>query len=233
LDSIVQCGIHIFELSAKKWYQANHKKINSWRHLVVMLKERFLPEDSDFWLSNQIDLGMQKPSEKITVYISDMELLFKRLKVERSAEQKLQTLVRNLHSDYSEKLPPEPIKTIDQLERIGILIENRRNAAKRSRFVASTSNVYTRNAGRIAVVQTNMEDTMDQPGTSNNYQFRTNNWNRQTQTSYSINNQEKCFNCEENGHRWKECAKPKRIFCYRCGKLGFFTKYCECQTKNN
>lgn len=27
----------------------------------------------------------------------------------------------------------------------------------------------------------------------------------------------KCWNCEEQGHKYQECLKPRRIFCYGCG----------------
>lgn len=35
----------------------------------------------------------------------------------------------------------------------------------------------------------------------------------------------KCFNCEKEGHLWRDCKVPKkRNFCYRCGKAGVTCK---------
>jgi hypothetical protein len=93
--------------------------------------------------------------------------------------------------------------------------------------------MFSRNTGRIAAVESNAENMMEQPGTYENYRYQSNYYNRQTGANQASRNEGKCFNCEENGHRWKECSKPKRIFCYKCGTLGFFTKYCNCQQKNN
>jgi len=36
----------------------------------------------------------------------------------------------------------------------------------------------------------------------------------------------KCWNCEIVGHRARECTKPRKIYCYRCGKREFTVKTC-------
>lgn len=35
-----------------------------------------------------------------------------------------------------------------------------------------------------------------------------------------------CWNCSKNGHLWRNCQEPKRIFCYACGNPGKTTVSC-------
>lgn len=44
----------------------------------------------------------------------------------------------------------------------------------------------------------------------------------------------RCYNCEMIGHSYIECTKERRIFCYRCGKVGYVTPNCpKCQSSGN
>lgn len=42
----------------------------------------------------------------------------------------------------------------------------------------------------------------------------------------------KCWNCDGVGHRYHDCLKPRRIFCYGCGKVDTYKPNCSiCQEK--
>ncbi|KAG8326019.1 hypothetical protein J6590_052459 [Homalodisca vitripennis] len=41
-----------------------------------------------------------------------------------------------------------------------------------------------------------------------------------------------CWNCEETGHRFSECTKPKRLRCYNCKTEGIKTTDCRCHAGN-
>lgn len=44
----------------------------------------------------------------------------------------------------------------------------------------------------------------------------------------------KCWNCEETGHSFRDCPKPKlRIFCFHCGKVGQTIRLCNHPTPGN
>lgn len=46
--------------------------------------------------------------------------------------------------------------------------------------------------------------------------------------------QRACWNCQQLGHGWRVCTRPKVIFCYGCGNLGRTIRCCErCSTVNN
>jgi len=34
-----------------------------------------------------------------------------------------------------------------------------------------------------------------------------------------------CWNCDETGHRYHDCLKPHRIFCYGCGITGVYKPF--------
>lgn len=36
-----------------------------------------------------------------------------------------------------------------------------------------------------------------------------------------------CWNCQEQGHGWRQCTKSRAIFCYGCGSLGRTIRNCE------
>lgn len=42
-----------------------------------------------------------------------------------------------------------------------------------------------------------------------------------------------CWNCNKNGHLWRYCKEPKRIFCYACGNPGKTTVSCPNHTRDN
>lgn len=43
-----------------------------------------------------------------------------------------------------------------------------------------------------------------------------------------------CYNCDREGHLARECTRPKRIHCYRCGELGYTTVSCvKCNPQGN
>lgn len=41
-----------------------------------------------------------------------------------------------------------------------------------------------------------------------------------------------CFNCEEKGHRFEDCRRPKVVRCYNCKKEGVRTVNCNCRSGN-
>lgn len=44
----------------------------------------------------------------------------------------------------------------------------------------------------------------------------------------------KCWNCEQYGHRFKDCEEPRRMFCYLCGYLNVTCNKCpSCSLKPN
>ena len=43
-----------------------------------------------------------------------------------------------------------------------------------------------------------------------------------------------CWNCREIGHLSRECTKPRKIYCFRCGAQGVTTKSCpKCSSSGN
>jgi hypothetical protein len=36
----------------------------------------------------------------------------------------------------------------------------------------------------------------------------------------------KCWNCEKTGHIARECGETRRLYCYRCGKVGVTVRSC-------
>lgn len=42
----------------------------------------------------------------------------------------------------------------------------------------------------------------------------------------------RCWNCEESGHKFNQCNKPKVIKCFNCKKPGVRTVHCGCQSGN-
>lgn len=35
-----------------------------------------------------------------------------------------------------------------------------------------------------------------------------------------------CWNCRQYGHFWRNCDKPKKLFCHFCGQMNFITSNC-------
>ena len=37
-----------------------------------------------------------------------------------------------------------------------------------------------------------------------------------------------CYNCHQKGHQHKDCNRPRKVFCFKCGREGVLSSQCAC-----
>jgi hypothetical protein len=199
---------HLFEGDGELWYEANMPYCASWEEFEARLREDFLPDDYD----QEIELKIlsTKQNEPFAIYHAKLEQLFSKLSKPKSEKYKLKILQKNLCLYYQEKIVTVKPKCIRDLaaicREIEKLIPDDFWKPKRRERIAAVKDFRT-NASQDEVEDKNVVS--------------------------SVRNTFVCWNCDGVGHSFKKCNRPKKLFCYGCGKKGVTVKTCEpCNPKN-
>lgn len=217
-QELYESAVDLFSGPALVWYRAASNRIQSWHQLTKELKEVFQPADYDLRLHQEIFNRVQGDNEPIDLYIAAMEGLYGRLAVPVPEPTRLAQIYHNLHPQLQDRLALCSIQTLDQLRTMGRRAEAGRLSMVRIRPTTTRENTlepdlayqdqsYRRKipVGRVAGVQ---------PFESNRQDFV-------------------CWNCREKGHSFRFCRKPKRRFCFGCGKEDVLRQDCgKCCPKN-
>ncbi|XP_057666029.1 uncharacterized protein LOC130899876 [Diorhabda carinulata] len=209
----------LFKDAALTWFLTNKSKITSWASLVAKLKKDFLPSNYQFDLEIQIANRTQGPQESATLYIAEMESLFKRLEIIPEETTRVLKIRRNLLPLFVSQLALHDTNTIDELSNLCKQIEDSQTWSERYRMLQSDN-------PRGSCSQSFREHNAK---TSNKVQFKENKISQNVSTLAQV----VCYNCDRNGHKYSQCRDIKRIFCYGCGMKNVVKTKCNfCAQKN-
>ncbi|XP_046671135.1 uncharacterized protein LOC124361140 [Homalodisca vitripennis] len=210
-QELYESAVDLFAGSALVWYRAASIRIQSWHQLTRELKEVFQPADYDIRFHQEIFNRLQGDNEPIDLYIAAMEGLYGRLAVAVPEPTRLAQIYNNLHPQLQDRLALCSIQTLEQLRSMGRRAEAGRLSMVRIRHATTRENTlepdlayHDQNhprkplSGRVASVQSANSDRQDPV----------------------------CWNCGDKGHRFRFCSKPKRRFCFGCGKEDVFKRDC-------
>lgn len=113
----------LFIGKAHTWLRANQAQFNNWDDLVAAIKNELLPSEYDDQLWNEIKKRTQGRSESITIYVSVMETLFKRLTQYPDVNKRIKIIREGLLPDYQTLLALTDLNTIEELKTKGRKIE--------------------------------------------------------------------------------------------------------------
>lgn len=202
-------AVELFEGQALLWFRSVRNDISSWEELKVMLRSEFLPLDFEENLLQEIRNRKQGMTESVGTFIACMLGLYDRLSKEVGEEEKLSQIKRNLAPYYLEKLALQPVLSIKQLKSIGKELDL--NKFRIEQYEASKLNKVRSLEPDLAFNKT--------------FQFRAS--QKPLVQSIGIKRESiKCWNCDQNGHRFSECKLSSKIFCHRCGYKNEITRNC-------
>ncbi|XP_064214884.1 uncharacterized protein LOC135267096 [Tribolium castaneum] len=192
--------------SALIWYRSVRAEISTWTDFVQRLRAEFLPFDYETDLWGEIRSRVQSSSERVGNYFACMVNLFNRLPTKPTEEEKLKVLRRNISPYYIRGLGLSDVTSVQHLLELCKKLEV-------SKQYASVT--------RPAINQVNLlEPDLAGPGTSEP--------DIKLEPIESV-----CWNCNERGHYFSGCKKPRRQrFCYRCGKKDVVKSQCSCSSGN-
>lgn len=208
----------LFKDHAWTWYNNNRKKLSNWDELVQKLKDDFLPYHYDEDLRREIDNRTQGVNEGITIYMSSMEALFNRLKVQPPEQEKVNIIRRNLSPVYISHLSLHEIKTISELTGLCKKLEESLEWSERYRPPPSRKSF---------LLEPDLSCSSQEPRNPNHRKY--NNSNREISALNTV----RCWNCSKIGHAYSRCPSPRTTFCFGCGRKGMIKTKCpRCSPKN-
>lgn len=215
---LFQGSLDLFQGAALTWFRANRDKFNTWSDITEALSRDFLPPCYEESLLEQIKSRCQGKNENVNIYVSTMMNLFSRLSNPHSEEEKLKIIRRNLLPKYLNYLVLQDIKDISELitycKKIDELtfFKNRYNPPAASCLESDLSYIEAQASG-------------SQGQSGSNKQNNTSNNNRQLSRTV-------CWNCNNYGHTYPNCKRPRKKFCYKCGTPNVVVKTCQNCQKN-
>ena len=214
--------ITLFKGPALQWYRANVQSHHTWDHVTHMLRAAFLPADytDDLW--EVINKRKQQPRERTVMFIAAMQNLFNKLDRKPSEASRIKKIRKNLLPHIKDRLILEDFDTVGQLTQACQRIENAQVCTPSMRVgtsnQASDQNfAYHNRRPAIYSVDTNVSEINS--GISNTPTFG-------TMASAGMSRPVKCFNCHQPGHINRDCTKPFRLHCYKCGKVNVTVRTC-------
>lgn len=227
---LFKSAIDLFSGAGLVWFRSIRKRIDNWDSLVFLLKEDFIPGNSDDLVWKQIRERKQKVSEKAPIYVAIMENLFSRLSILPAEEERVRHIRHNLLPINAQALSLNKIKTIPQLISLCRQLEDTR----------LYSNVPTISVAKVSeqnndVINATLNKLIDRISKLESKLDKSNESNACIATISNSSSKESktCWNCHKPGHHYSVCRAPrKRIFCYGCGEDGVSKNKCKNCLKN-
>ena len=239
----------LLEGVASDWFFTYVDDLDSWEVFESSIVYRFGNPNRDQGIRTQIQERKQQRGEQFLAFVTEIEKLNRMLSRPLSRRRKFEVIWDNMRQHYRSKIS---IVKVEDLEHL-IQLNHRIDAADPqlhqqsleggyrrpvNQLEAEGSGYETENSAEVNAIQdrTNRhnynnprrqndrdsrEANPQQASRSNQEQRQ--NTNRASQAHPPL----KCWNCEAEGHGWRQCSKPRLIFCYGCGNLGRTTRTCE------
>lgn len=217
-ERLLQSAVELFEKDALLWFRMN--EFSSWEDLVGKLRSAFQPYDYENALWDEIRRRTQGAHERVISYVSVMESLFRRLKTKPFETERVDIIKRNMLPYIQTQMALQPIEGLQDLIKIARTIEetdvrvqkfcppptSSRNLMEPELAYKSKHQTYANTAPVNVGITPNIDKSNEKP---------------------------LCWNCGDGSHKFKKCQKPKKIFCFKCGKSDVTCLKCpDCSSKN-
>lgn len=243
-ETLLQQIVHLLTGRARAWFQSVYRDIYTWGEFEKAIKDKFLPDDYNFWLLSDIENRRQKKNEPVGTYINDMVMKYRAMPLPVPDQQKIYTIRKNLLPHFINCLAAIKISTLVELEEVCKRVESTQALG---RIKPAEPLPFMRN-GRQAmrpryVDEIEYEDSEYEVESDSDVgadlaaigaERRVKDRKRfkrekprmkARKPSASSDKREEeteelgCFNCLRHGHYFKDCPEERNgIFCYRCGR---------------
>lgn len=198
--------IHLlFRDKALKWYWRYHRKTDrlDWESLCRELSNQFRDSRTDYDIMEQLRSRKQRPHEKFDTFYDAVLNLTDRLQSPIYESDLIEILKRNLRPEVRKELLYFPIGSIlklrEYVEKYEVLEEELNKVRVNKNFLPR------RNISEIEAGSSPDEDVVE------------------VEELVEI----VCWNCSETGHKFFDCLREKRVFCYGCGAPNIYKPNCE------
>lgn len=233
-NQLLRSAPELFCKEALIWFRT--RQFSSWDQLVEQLKIDFLPYDYEYELMEEIRGRTQGAKEKVITFVSAMENLFNKLGSSRpTEEERVRMIRRNLLPYLQNQLALHQVTNISDLIQLCKAIEE--TVVRTQKFVPPSTNyrqllepglAYHKSAGPSFDFGYNCSEVASKPETKVATVEST---SKEVVKEKEV--RAKCWNCNETGHRFRQCTKSRKTFCFRCGQQNTIASSCShCASKN-
>lgn len=214
----------LFKDDAYVWFCAYDEQLDTWEKLVIYLRMRYDNPNRDRFIKDQMKARKQRPNEKFSAYLTDIEALSQRLVNKMTVQEKFSLIVENMKMSYQRRLALH-MGSITSIGHLALLCY---------KFDSLETNLY--NAKAAGVNQIELEDEFgEEAEESDESQVFAVQVRKTTAAARPPNEavavsrpraEELCWNCRQLGHMWRDCVQRKRLFCHICGHENTIASVC-------
>lgn len=222
----------LLEGSASDWFFTFVDELQTWENFETSITYRFGNPNMDQGIRSKIHERKQLRGEPFIAFVSEIEKLDRMLSRPLSKRRKFEVVWDNMRQHYRSKISLVEVKDLQQL----IRLNHRIDAADPQLQQQPGEFPNRRPVHQIEAEYSDCESDRSAPinAIGGRYMRAPRQENLQRSTREQQNaapnqtvNQLSCWNCQEQGHGWRQCQKPKVVFCYGCGNLGRTIRNCE------
>lgn len=228
---LLRSAAELFTKDALLWFRTN--EFLSWDDLVVKLRDSFQPYDYENGIWEELRRRTQGAQERVVIFIASMEQLFDRLSRKPLEETRVRIIRRNLLPYIQSQLSLHVINSVQVLIQLCRVIEE--TEIRVQRFCPPPTNYRQLIEPGLAYHRPTSSTFSPSVSTISSEDLNVSQHSEVTQpvrVNVLSSNQQTCWNCRGTGHRFRQCDKPRRLFCFKCGHDGVTTNRCPKCSKN-
>lgn len=225
-EKMISYAFEIFTEDALHWYRCIKDRVKTWEDVVTLLKQDFSQNDYDYRLLAEIRARTQGELENITIYISIMRGMFRRLSKPLSEEDQLEILLHNIRPIYASTLASSPdITSIESLQNLCRKYENVQSRLKQFREPPKVNTdtlapefAYTKQSNNLSNFNHNKQQfNYNKTNYQKNYTNNNNNYSYNKTKTNDNNYRQQNYNAHVNEIAGQSMnMKHNKVYCPRC-----------------
>lgn len=239
-DDMLLQRIHtILRGEAYDWFLCYSDEFRDWKHFEERIRYMYGNPNRDQGNRQKIYERKQQRNETFLSFKMDVERLNKQLSSPLEQGRLFEIIWDNMRPHYRSKLACRTVPDLSVLEYYAYRIDANDPALRQhregpSRAINPVHNIEVKaesDDSYSAGSETEEVNEIKQKYDKNRQPKEGGRSQPEQQQRRTTENTEGrtiplCWNCNKNGHLWRHCQEPKRIFCYACGNRGKTTVSC-------
>ncbi|XP_058458784.1 uncharacterized protein LOC131435180 [Malaya genurostris] len=237
--SILLRDIHmLLEGPASDWFFTYVDDFHSWEVFETNIVYRFGNPNKDQGIRSKIQERKQQRGESFIAFVTEIEKLNRMLSRPLSKRRKFEVIWDNMRQHYRSKISIVQVEDLQQL----ISLNYRIDAADPQLQQLNVEGQFRRPINQIEANSSDGESDNSIPINALRSRYNREASHQMTRTAQQSTSGTRvqrtelpnhrqptieCWNCQGEGHGWRQCTKPKLVFCYGCGSLGRTIRNCE------
>lgn len=230
---------------ASDWFFTFVDDFDTWKDFERLIKYRFGNPNQDQGIRQKIQERKQQRGESFIAFVTEIEKLNRMLSKPLSKNRKFEVIWDNMRLHYRSKISIVEVKDLQHLMKLNYRIdaadpnlqqtwETQPRRSINNVEIEEESDVEYEEMADINVIKTQQsreprkrEMNLSNPQVRSHATPKMNNPPEREDNNVQPKRTWVCWNCQQEGHSWSVCTRPKVIFCYGCGNLGRTIRSCE------